>query len=470
VWNQVRYAGWVRPRRRWLLLALVLAIVACAAGAAAASASEAAASAYSFTPIASLGDPAPGGGAFTFDFEPSAVNGRGDVAFVADLTSGVEGVFVTRAGRLSQLARGAEPAPGGGVFSFAELGRVGLDDAGDASFAFTLDPFTTPVGLNAGVYRFSKSSQALSALLRPGAAAPGGGTFQGTYFNTGINNGAETVFSGIITGGDIDPSSPPGYMGMGTGLFRADKAGQIVAVVRPGDPAPGGRVFDSAINGSINDGGEIAFGGHVAGDECVDIGSPLVCGESVYLRSSTSGTIRSVAHQGGASPCAGTPYRTAFGPLVNGRGDIAFIGDLTPPPNSGSVTGVFLFSRGAVIPVACPGVPLPGGGTMASAGSQDATYSLNNQGQVSFAAVLNTDDNSDGVADSGVYLFSNGSTSVVARTGTTLPGVGTIATVGLFPGPPTAQAGGVINDRGQVLFSATLTDGKVVLLLATPSQ
>jgi hypothetical protein len=46
---------------------------------------SAASAGYRFTSIASLGDPAPGGGVFTFDFEPSAVNNAGEVAFTADL-------------------------------------------------------------------------------------------------------------------------------------------------------------------------------------------------------------------------------------------------------------------------------------------------------------------------------------------------------------------------------------------------
>ena len=62
--------------------------------------------------------------------------------------------------------------------------------------------------------------------------------------------------------------------------------------------------------------------------------------------------------------------------------------------------------------------------------------------------------------------------SVVARTGTVLHGIGTISDIGLpAPGPalpPPYGSGGEVNRRGQVFFSARLTDGRVVLLLATP--
>jgi hypothetical protein len=107
---------------------------------------------------------------------------------------------------------------------------------------------------------------------------------------------------------------------------------------------------------------------------------------------------------------------------------------------------------------------------MVSAGTQDVTYGLNNAGDVSFAAML-----SDNAA--GIFVFSKGSLHLVVRTGTVIPGLGTLVHLGspgLFaspPHPPVSQCGGLINERGQVLFSATLRDGNIdntVLLLATP--
>ena len=39
-----------------------------------------------------------------------------------------------------------------------------------------------------------------------------------------------------------------------------------------------------------------------------------------------AGAIQSIAHQGDASPCGGNPYVLAFGPVVNNRGDVAYVG------------------------------------------------------------------------------------------------------------------------------------------------
>jgi hypothetical protein len=58
----------------------------------------------------------------------------------------------------------------------------------------------------------------------------------------------------------------------------------------------------------------------------VDIGlGPFYCGESVYLKKATTGEITSIAHQGSPVPGGGT-YCLAFGPVLNSRGEIAFIG------------------------------------------------------------------------------------------------------------------------------------------------
>ena len=55
------------------------------------------------------------------------------------------------------------------------------------------------------------------------------------------------------------------------------------------------------------------------------------------MREAATGAIQSIAHQGDPAP-GGESYRLAFGAVVNNRGDIVFIGDLTPPPDTGDVT------------------------------------------------------------------------------------------------------------------------------------
>ena len=102
--------------------------------------------------------------------------------------------------------------------------------------------------------------------------------------------------------------------------------------------------------------------------------------------------------------------------------------------------------------------------------------SINNSGpgEIVFNALLDTV-NGEGVHDTGLYVWSRGSLRLVARTGTVIPGVGTVSQLAMpviTGGPPPISflpdSGAINNDRGQVLFGATLTDGRAVLLLATP--
>jgi hypothetical protein len=427
---------------------------------------------YSFRPLAFLGDPAPGGGVFAADFEPFGLNDRSEAVFVADLSPAAgEGIFLARNGQLSQIVRVGQDAPGGGTFASFDLGRSALNANGDVSLAFTLEPFnfpSEPLGINSGVYRFSQNTNTVTPVLVPGVTpAPGGGTFAGTFFNTSINNRGDIVFGGMVPA-TIGPGAP---IGLGIGLFQTDEKDHITKVVGPGDPAPGGHTFDFAYNGWINNGGDIAFGAHVKEDECLDLGQTLpsfiFCAESVYLKDAATGQTKSIAHQGAPAPGGGT-YRLAFGPVLNNQGEIAFVGDLTPAPGFGENLAVFLHTRGNTVPVARPGDSMPGGGSLLRASFFALDFHLNNHGEVAFSGVLDT--SSDAVNnDTGLYVFSHGSLRLVARTGTVISDVGTIARLG-SPNFPLPSSGAANNDRGQVLFHATLTDGKTVLLLATPSK
>ena len=156
---------------------------------------------------------------------------------------------------------------------------------------------------------------------------------------------------------------------------------------------------------------------------------------------------------------------------MNGADQVAFEGstgaDNTPPYN------VYQWSKDVTTLVAVAGEPMPGGGDYASASGNDGTFGQNDHGDISFTTALDTVTN--GLNDTGAYVWSHGPLHLVARTGTVIPGVGTIARLGEFlnsnngTNPPAYSMGEVINDRGQVFFTATLTDGTSVLLVATPA-
>jgi hypothetical protein len=444
---------------------------------------------FAFKALAFLGDPAPGGGTFLSTFESNVINNRGEVLFGSNVPPEVApdefapaGVFLLRKGATTQLARTGEAAPGGGVFVRPGfLSPLTLNDKGDAGFAFLLEPFSFPAGLNAGVYRFSQHTHTLSPVVIPEVTeVPGGGVFKGAHFGASLNERGDLIFPGIVA---TDKGIPfPEHLGLGVGIFRANQRGAISSVVSPGDAAPGGGTFDFAAGPWINNRGDVAFMGHVAGEECLpDTGLPppfvvILCLTGVYAKDAATGQIRSIAHAGDPAPGGGV-FRQATSPVLNNRGDIVFHGDLTPSPAADQVIAVYLHSKGETVALARPGNAMPGGGAFVTTSTIIGwQIDVNNRGDVVFNAALDTDDNGDGILDTGLFVWSQGTLRLVARTGTDIPGVGTIAhlimNVPSTSPPPVLvpNSGANINDRGQVVFGATLTDGRGVLLLATPKR
>jgi hypothetical protein len=330
------------------------------------------------------------------------------------------------------------------------------------------------------------------SVMTPGVTpAPGGGLFAGAGFGANLNNRGDLVFAGIVPTDKGFPL-PDDENGLGVGIFKANRKGHLSSLVSPGDPAPGGGVFDWTNFPWINDRGDVAFMGHLDGEECrPSMGLPpieflIACLSNVYVKEAATGIIRSIAHAGDPAPGGGV-HRQAFSPVMNNRGDIVFLGDLTPRPAARSVTGVFLHSAGKTMLVAGPGDEMPGGGHFKTA-SNIAGWQLhvNNVGDVVFNATLDTatlsNETGDPIPDTGLYVWSHGSLRLVARTGTVIPGVGTIAGLRmnvLRVAPPPVfvpNSGAHNNDHGQVVFGASLVENdehgeqRGVLLLATPKS
>ena len=171
--------------------------------------------------------------------------------------------------------------------------------------------------------------------------------------------------------------------------------------------------------------------------------------------------------------------------MINNHGDLVFLGDLTAPPDSRQMTGVFLHLRGETRRVAGPSDEMPGGGKFVTASnSLGWQLHMNNAGEIVFNATLDTatlsTDDGNAIPDTGLYVWSHGSLRLVARTGTVIPGVGTIAQLVmnvLRVAPPPVfvpNSGAHNNDWGQMVFGARLIEKdeqgeqRGVLLVATP--
>lgn len=431
---------------------------------------------WRFSNVVEVGDsaPAPEGGTFGMLFAP-ALNSRGDVAVDGYPLSNAfdEGVFLARAGKLQTIARIGRLAPRGGVFgAFGLFGSIGLNDAGEVAFAFGRDPDPLAAGrpyqFGAGVYRTARGNGLKAVVVPFLTPAPAGGTFQGAGFHASINGRGTVAFAGVVPTGAGSPGPMARDQHLGQGIYLAEASGRIVTVAGPGDRAPGG-VFDYGEQPWVNDADDVAFGGHLAGDTCIDVGGQsstfIFCGASVYVREH-GGRIRSVAHQGQPAP-GGGEYRVAFGPVINNRGDIVFVGDLTPAPAVGDRLGIFVHRDGITFPIARPGDRMPGGGRLRRASNIPRNVDMNDAGDVVFDAALDTV--TDGKTDHGLYLWSRGTVRLITRTGMTLPGLGTVQALS-----PASYAGldfpagyAVINNRGDVAFQALMTSGRSIVILAT---
>lgn len=427
----------------------------------------------------------PSGTAFWTAFEPGGLNSRGDVSFTADVGERCsdtvcwpaygQGVFVTQHRWFTQVVRTPQDAPDnspGTVLGAGVWGASALNDSGDMAFAFSHElGFSLPIGLNAGVYRYNASRGDVEAVLVPFVTPatscrvidPGNPcTFAGGQ-KADINARGDIAFAGVLSPRSEDLSE---------GIFVAHRTGAITHVAVPGDTAPGGSLFDFLASPSLNDFGDVAFDAHRTIEACNALGIGG-CLTSAYVWRAAEQRVEPIARQGDAAPGGGS-FRFAVQPVINNRGDILFTADLTPPDRPfGRDLGLFLFSRGSIAPIVRPGDEMPGGGRLLTTSLHFTTgpvYSLADNGTVAFDATLDTDVDEDGIFDTGVYVWADGRLRLVARTGTQLPRIGDVQLIQdrRVVGARRSLAGALVNNRGQVLFQAILTDFRSVLLIADP--
>ncbi len=193
---------------------------------------------------------------------------------------------------------------------------------------------------------------------------------------------------------------------------QAQLSFNVTTVAAPGEAVPVPSELVSAWGPSLNDSGQVAFIGDGA----------------LLLRSKGVTTI--AAAFGDPAPGGGTFIDASF-PLLNSSGQIAFGAGLAAPGRS----GILLWSEGGLQIVVRDGDPAPGGGALLLT----YEYSLNSLGDVVFGAFTSSGDHL-------LFLFSQGSLSLLAREGDPAPRGGTFLR---FHHP-------VININRQVAFGSDL--------------
>jgi hypothetical protein len=389
---------------------------------------------YNYKAIAYLDTPAPGGKNFVNDFEPGAISDKGELAFIVDYdTESSEGLYLATEQGLITIVEPGKPATDG--WSFVAdgpigmiIGPVSMNAAGDISFGADIKQGDTISSAN---FLWRRSNQTLEAIQLPGQDAPGGGKFgivPGQAW-TSLNDMGDVLFS-------VQVPNPDGEQELGLFLRTAD--GKMSAIVRPGDKSPEGGVFrlPRRARGTMNLARQIAFRANVTKDGNTWTG--------IYLwqdgKISPLITLETDAPGGGK-------FQEALDPRINNKGQIAFLG------RTAGGLGLYLLDGGKIQPIASPGQDLPGGGKLETAVTRECTHALANSG--SMAMLL---DLAEG--GRGAYAFRDGSLQVVARPGMDLPGIGTLEN---------AETCAAVGNLGHVAFQANLKDGKIALVLATPT-
>lgn len=449
---------------------------------------------YAFESLARLSQPAPGisGRDMSRDFELGGFNNSRTGFWATDINSSPggppwvtalgEALWMTRHGGAPEVvAYSGSTDPEGVTYSTGFPGPISVNDAGDGAFAFRLLP--APGGgansvLNAGLYRYDHATGAVTTVAK--SCRPpyvGCGPFAGFNFGVNLNSRGNLTFHGVTkTSYGTYPNPEDGGALYGVGIYRADLQNNITPIVVPGDPAPSGGLFNNLRNSWQNDRGDIAFGGHTdaAGEAPCAV---LSCAESIYVRRASVGSIVSIAHRGDTAPVpGGLKFDYAFGPRINNRGDVVFVGCLTSTVamgiTCGTNRGVFLYADGTLSAVVYPGQVFTAEGdpyTAIRASNIVNNYYVNDRRDVVFTLQYDADANGDGAKDSGVFTYIDGTYEVVAKTGDVIAGIGTIAHIAQPVNTAAAsspQGYSLINSRGDIMFQATLSDGTGTLLLA----
>jgi len=391
------------------------------------------------TVVAARGGPSPDGtdfvsvGSIVDATRPAefSLNNNGWIAFRA-LTGRGSGMFLYAGGTLEKLAVVGDSAPNGVPYTSFEfqnlygnplVDRPALSDAGEAAFIAS-----TTAGR--GLFAVTRGGGGRTVAM-VGDPLPGGGLLG--RFTSSDESGAV----GINSQGDVvffaDPAN--GYLGLG-GVFLAS-GGQLLKVVRGGDPAPtggnftgfGGCCYDCRL--ALNDNGDITFFAWLDN-------SPS---RGIFL--SSGGVISKVATTGDPAPGGGMLTDLGLSDsgrhALSGTGAVAFKGQVEGTPGAGPA--IFLARvGGSLTRVARGGELAPTRPSYRSFGL--GTDSINSTGTIVFQSA---------VAGGGIFVADGTGIRAVAAVGDPAPGGGEFTSFTPYD-PPT------INDAGEIAFVATFLD------------
>ena len=229
--------------------------------------------------------------------------------------------------------------------------------------------------------------------------------------------------------------------------------GTITAVVRPGDAAPGGGVFDSARASTIsNNAGDIAFSGHNASLPKMHQHwrAPSSAAKSVYLNA-TPPPGPSLRWPSRATPRPAARHTDSPSTTGSTLGVMSPSSGMSPRVRTSVWMSVITFTaarrvRQSLSP--SPAIRCRRGHFVRAITYSTGNLDLNNRGDVTFGAQARHGRQRRWSARHGGLPLVNGTLSLIARSGTVIPGVGTIAQLRMKHATGNWGSGAMSNDRG----------------------
>jgi len=320
-------------------------------------------------PIAGPGDTAPGGGVF-FSFTAPSLGPQGQVSFSAGATfPSASAAYLYANGNITQFMPDGIRANTGelvipAVATFARNGDMLITDSGSFFTAAT----------------YLLSNNTLTRVVGPGDLMPDG-SMVSFLEGANLNSSKQVVFSAVLADGR-------------QGLFLWS-AGTITKVIVNGDILPDGVSFGFFDGFSINDLGQVVFGG--ISNSIADSG----------IFSYFQGHLSVVIPRLALLP-DGSLLSFPFAPSLNNAGQITFSAFTTHAND----VGIFLYANGQITILELPGQTAPDGGVFRF-GVETGSI-INDSGQVLFIA-------SESQHGSALYLFSTNQLSRVIGQGDTIP-------------------------------------------------
>src|SRR5499427_8509080 len=149
--------------------------------------------------VALAGSAAPEIPSGTFaSLDTPAINGRGEVAFLASVRRGresVEAIYIQSGGKLRKVVSQGDPAPAGGTF--AGFGPPSLNGGGLIAFAAIVEGRAIPGGV------FIVKSGAIKMLVGAGEDTPDGGIFAKLSERVAMNDAGTVAFNAILKNAPI---------------------------------------------------------------------------------------------------------------------------------------------------------------------------------------------------------------------------------------------------------------------------